>query len=94
VGIAKYTALPDVSVEVSNNNSIITLTGTYKTEDVTEKLYSSYFVIKDSYKISIKTSDDKKFTLSVNKSDEEYALKHQNIHIGNLKLIDMMTCTL
>lgn len=48
VGIAKYTTPPSVFIKVLNNNGIITLTGTYRTEDVSEKLYSSYFIIKDS----------------------------------------------
>ena len=47
VGIIKYTSKPTVSIKVENNNSY-GLTGIYQTEDASEKLYSSYFVIQEN----------------------------------------------
>lgn len=49
VGIIKYTNKPTVSIQVENNNSY-GLTGIYQTEDASEKLYSSYFVVEESGK--------------------------------------------
>lgn len=84
VGIAKYTALPDVSVEVSSNNSIITFAGTYKTEDITEKLYSSYFVIKDSYKNIFYQSKEK---IHNSFNDDEIIEDEKKYYVANENIV-------
>ena len=84
VGIAKYTAQPEVSVtDPSVGSGIITLTGTYKTEDVTEKLYSSYFVIKDSYD-NISYQSKEKIHNSFNDDEKKDYVANENIVVNKI----------
>ena len=81
VGIIKYTAMPQLSINGLNleyyNQALLKYTGVYQNEkDATEKVYSYYFVIKDNLgNIFVKTKElihNHSFDTSLNESIDEF----------------------